>query len=423
MIPLNLPALAEAERPFVTRLRSRRSDGAAGPPADSFFVDEDEAGSTFAGARGLIAVDGVPADDLDGDVVLVQPGGARIERILRAGSPHNTLLVTERCDQLCVMCSQPPKKTHDDRFEFFEEACLLAEPDTLIGVSGGEPTLYKDQLCGMMERVLDARPDLEFHLLTNAQHFEGADVERLRNPVYRRVSWGVPLYAPEPDLHDEIVGKGGAFRRLEESLAHLILAGARVELRTVLLSSNLDALPALARHITARLRFIEVWSIMQLENIGFAKNRWPRLYVAHRENFGPRSNRRRFMAYRPSSSISRAARYPSRSAISRSRRSRTGSANTCPPARAAASGRAAAAFSNGIRTRMRWQECPRYDAAQISRPLPDPQPARGGLRGTGHSPGRVHARDLNRHGRSERRDAAPRVQAGSRGDAGSASQP
>jgi His-Xaa-Ser system radical SAM maturase HxsC len=279
--------MTEAERPFVTRLRTDRS---AGGPSDSFFLEGDEAGASFAGANGLLTVDGVPGTDLDGDVVLVQLNGAgtaRMERLLRAGSLHNTLLVTERCDQLCVMCSQPPKKTHVDRFDLFEEACLLAEPDIVIGISGGEPTLYKDQLCGMMERVLGAREDLEFHVLSNGQHFEREDVERLRNPIYRRVSWGIPLYAAEAALHDRIVAKPGAFARLEQSFAALLLAGARIELRTVLLATNLAVLPALARHVIARLRFIESWSIMQLENIGFAKNRWTQLYVDHRLNFDP----------------------------------------------------------------------------------------------------------------------------------------
>jgi His-Xaa-Ser system radical SAM maturase HxsC len=288
VIPLVLPAAVESERAFITRLRSQRNGYAS--ESDSVLVEQVSDSATFAGAGGLITIEGVPASDLEGDVILVQPQrgrDARVERLLRAGSAHNTLLVTERCDQLCVMCSQPPKKTHVDRFDLFEEACLLAEPGTLIGISGGEPTLYKDQLCGMMERVLEARPDLEFHVLSNAQHFEQTDIERLRNPIYRRVSWGIPLYAAERSLHDEIVGKSGAFGCLEESFAWLAYAGARIELRTVLLSANVAALPDLARHIANRLRFIEVWSIMQLENTGFARNRWPQLYIHHRENFAP----------------------------------------------------------------------------------------------------------------------------------------
>jgi His-Xaa-Ser system radical SAM maturase HxsC len=285
MIRLHLPATAEAEQPFVTRLRSRQRDEP--DPSDSYLVETDGTSSSFAGRHGLLAVDGVPGGELDGDIVLVQPRSGRLERLLRAGSPHNTLLVTERCDQLCVMCSQPPKKTHVDRFQLFEEACLLAEPGSLIGISGGEPTLYKEQLLDMIDHVLTRRPDLEFHVLSNGQHFGREDVERLRDPLYRRVSWGIPIYAPEPALHDEIVGKAGAFARLEESFAFLLLAGARVELRTVLLTANLPVLAALARYVTTRLRFVEVWSIMQLENTGFARNRWGRLVVDHRAGFEP----------------------------------------------------------------------------------------------------------------------------------------
>jgi His-Xaa-Ser system radical SAM maturase HxsC len=281
MIPLTLPALAEAEAPFVTRLRR-----SAESSADSVLLDEDESGASFSGAQGLFAIDGAAMAQLDGDIVLVQPQAGRAERLLRAGSRHNSLLVTERCDQLCVMCSQPPKKTHHDRFNLLERACLLAEPHSLIGVTGGEPTLYKEQLLAMVERVLGARPDLEFHILSNGQHFEAEDVERLRHPLWQRVSWGIPLYAPLPELHDSIVGKQGAFARLEESLVHLLVAGARIELRTVLLAVNRSVLPRLARHIASRLRFIEVWSIMQLENIGFAKNRWRDLYVDHAADFG-----------------------------------------------------------------------------------------------------------------------------------------
>lgn len=284
MIPLVRPAEAEASASYVTRLR-----GTADQPgrADSVLVHEDADGALYAGSHGLVSIDGLSAYDLEGDIVLVQPTAGRIERLLRAQSRHNTLLVTERCDQLCVMCSQPPKKTHTDRFSLLEEACLLAKPGELIGISGGEPTLYKEQLLGMIERVLSARDDLKFHVLSNGQHFEAADIERLRDGLYARVSWGVPLYAAEPELHDQIVGKDGAFTRLERSLAHLTMAGARVELRTVVLQDNLAGLPRLARFVSSRLKFIEAWSIMQLEHIGFARGRWRQLFVNHTHQFEP----------------------------------------------------------------------------------------------------------------------------------------
>ena len=49
--------------------------------------------------------------------------------------------------------------------------------------------------------------------------------------------------------------------------------------------STVEGLSALARHIAARVSFITSWSIMQLENTGFAKNRWGLLYFDHARDF------------------------------------------------------------------------------------------------------------------------------------------
>src|SRR3546814_9164946 len=95
------------------------------------------------------------------------------------------------------MCSQPPRKTHVDRFARLTHAGLLAPPNLVIGITGGEPTLYKHELFALVEQVLTIRPDLEFHILTNAQHFDEGDIPRLRQPLYSNVTWGIPLYASE----------------------------------------------------------------------------------------------------------------------------------------------------------------------------------------------------------------------------------
>ncbi|MDG5488867.1 His-Xaa-Ser system radical SAM maturase HxsC [Sphingomonas sp. BGYR3] len=282
MIPLNLSVVAEPQPAFVTRLRRMRDEAGGW---DSVWIEGTGDSHVFAGQGGVVVIEGADAAALDGDVILVDPQRGRAERLIRAGSAHNTLLVTERCDQLCIMCSQPPKKTHEDRFALLEQACLLAERDAVIGVTGGEPTLYKDELLGMIERVIEARPDLGFHVLTNAQHFDEEDVLRLRQPAFRRVTWGIPLYAAQADLHDRIVGKSGAFARLMESFSHLVRAGQRIELRTVLIQDNAAALRELARLVSARLRFVSAWSIMQLEHIGFARGRWASLYFAHHTEF------------------------------------------------------------------------------------------------------------------------------------------
>ncbi|NHK27159.1 His-Xaa-Ser system radical SAM maturase HxsC [Parvularcula flava] len=226
------------------------------------------------------AMDG---ESLTGDIIYVDPHKGRAERWIRAGSNHNTLLVTEQCDQLCVMCSQPPKKTHHDQFAFFEQACQLAPPAKTIGLSGGEPLLHKAPLFAMLERLHTCRPDLRFHVLTNGQHFTPADQRQLKKLT--GVCWGIPLYAADAILHDRLVGKDGAFSRLMESLPVLARSGAAIELRTVLMEPNSQALDSLARFITNSVPFIDVWAIMQLENIGYARNSWNELFHDHSDDF------------------------------------------------------------------------------------------------------------------------------------------
>jgi len=212
MIPRILSVTADTEEPFVVRLCNAANDDSE---KDAILIGKGENSALYSCHLGLFEIAGLESEELDGDVVLVKPSVGRAERLIRAKSDHNSLLVTERCDQLCVMCSQPPKKTHADRFSALTEASLLAPRDCVIGITGGEPTLYKDQLLRMLERVISVRPDLSFQVLSNGQHFDQADVLRLRNPIYRRVQWGIPLYASTANLHDEIVGKVGAFNRLQ----------------------------------------------------------------------------------------------------------------------------------------------------------------------------------------------------------------
>lgn len=217
---------------------------------------------------------GVDELALDGDVLLLAPGQPSAHRLIRAASPHNTLLVTEQCDQLCVMCSQPPKKHHVDLFRHFATAVELAPIGAFIGLSGGEPLLHKERLFELLAFAADVRPDLRFHVLTNAQHFEKVDMGRLDQIGLERVLWGIPIYAPEAEQHDLIVGKPGAFRQLERNLGLLQRTGASVELRTVVMRQNWGTLPRLADYVAAHTPFISVWALMQLERIGYGRMNW-----------------------------------------------------------------------------------------------------------------------------------------------------
>lgn len=275
MIALRVPVeTLPLAQPLVVRLRAMAQEDATSQLGKDAVLLGHEGGVAEYDIAGLslrLRI-GDPAA-FHNDVLLIPPGGRAAHRLIRASSAHNTLLVTEQCDQACVMCSQPPKKHHHDLFESLLEAILLAPTDAVIGISGGEPLLHKRRVFEMLLASRSLRPDIHFHALTNAQHFEETDIP-IMSELGAAVLWGVPIYAAAPALHDRIVAKSGAFERLSAGFACLARAGARVELRTVTLRSNAAALVDLADFITTRLCFAEFWAVMQLENIGFGRMNW-----------------------------------------------------------------------------------------------------------------------------------------------------
>ena len=43
------------------------------------------------------------------DIIGISPDGSRITVLWKSTAMHNSLLLTEQCDNYCLMCSQPPK--------------------------------------------------------------------------------------------------------------------------------------------------------------------------------------------------------------------------------------------------------------------------------------------------------------------------
>ncbi|PYE22631.1 His-Xaa-Ser system radical SAM maturase HxsC [Rhizobium sp. PP-CC-3A-592] len=283
---INLRVAVEAPpilEPLVVRLLAHEPTIRTDNDAVLLFEEDDRLEYDLQGFS--LVVHAPSSNNIDGDVLLIVPGQPSAHRLIRASSKHNTLLVTERCDQLCVMCSQPPKSYHTDLFDQFATAALLAPEKAMIGISGGEPLLYKSRLLEMLGRVVEARPDLTFHILTNGQHLSAADVPAIAELGPERILWGVPIYAVDAAVHDSIVGKSGAFAKLTEGLTVLMRAGASVELRTVVLRQNWDQLPTLADFISSRLSFSSVWAIMQLEPIGYGRMNWRKSFQDTSEDF------------------------------------------------------------------------------------------------------------------------------------------
>jgi His-Xaa-Ser system radical SAM maturase HxsC len=209
-----------------------------------------------------------------GDIIHVAADGSRVTVLWKNSAVHNGLLLTEQCDNYCLMCSQPPKDG-DDSWLFhraMKVISLLPEGARSLSFTGGEPTMHVDALIGLLEHCKRVAPLLSLHLLTNGRRFADPEFTRRYAAVgIADIMAGIPVYAPEPGLHDFIVQAIGAFDETIHGILNLASLGQLVEIRVVIQRHTVPTLVGLATFIARNLPFVSQVALMGLEMTGLAR--------------------------------------------------------------------------------------------------------------------------------------------------------
>lgn len=218
----------------------------------------------------------------DGDVVALHPNGF-VRTLYRVGSEHNALFATDRCNSFCLMCSQPPRPV-DDRDRITEHLRLIDLIDPLsckeLGITGGEPTLLKDDLLKIVERCRDRLPETALHILSNGRLFYyGAFARKLAEVGHPDLVIGVPLYSALDWEHDYIVQARSAFEQTLVGLHNLGRHRVAVEIRVVVHALTCRHLKELAEFVYRNLPFACHVTFMGLELMGFAVPNLAQLWV------------------------------------------------------------------------------------------------------------------------------------------------
>jgi His-Xaa-Ser system radical SAM maturase HxsC len=207
----------------------------------------------------------------DGDVVRLVPSG-RVSVLYRRASRHNTILATERCNSLCLMCSQPPK-AEDDSYIVGEILRLLDLVDTEcveLGISGGEPLLLGDAFFQIVAKCEERLPTTALHVLTNGRLFKDNTLAARLGAIHHHdIMLGIPLYADVDSIHDYVVQVRGAFDETVIGLYNLARHGVPVEIRVVVHAQTYRRLPQLAEYIYRNFPFATHVALMGLEMFGY----------------------------------------------------------------------------------------------------------------------------------------------------------
>jgi His-Xaa-Ser system radical SAM maturase HxsC len=209
----------------------------------------------------------------EGDVIGIHPHSDRVRVLYRRSSKHNFFLVTERCNNYCLMCSQPPKKVNDGwLIDHIADALPLIDPATpSMTFTGGEPLTEWRRLIDLLELSRDVLPDTGIHVLTNGRAFSSLDVAHAwaaaRHP---KLSAGIPIYAAVDHIHDYVVQAKGAFDQTVLGVLRLKDLGQRVEIRVVLHAVTAPRLRETCSWIARNLPFVDHVALMGMEHTGFA---------------------------------------------------------------------------------------------------------------------------------------------------------
>lgn len=272
------------ERP--TPLRAMEGfvhDGGEIPAGFGWYLVKDEQAMSLVPPGIPAAMPSPEFDHLgDGDVIRLEPSRGGLRTLFRKAVPYNHFLLTERCNNYCLMCSQPPRAVDDDWIvdEILNALPLIDRNATEIGFTGGEPTLLGARFIELVQAANSYLPRTALHILSNGRTFASGTLARDLGAVrHHDLMMGIPLYADLAHIHDHVVQADGAFDETVRGILALKSHGVRVEVRVVLQQQTVPRLVPLARFLARNLLFIDHVALMGLELTGFARANLDQIWI------------------------------------------------------------------------------------------------------------------------------------------------
>jgi len=167
------------------------------------------------------------------------------------------LEVTARCNNNCRHCyiNLPPDDSAALRDELtLEEISHIADQAVSLGslwclITGGEPLLRED--FPELYRVLKSK-GLLVSLFTNACLVTDEHIKLFRSYPPRDIE--VTVYGATGETYERVTRSSGSYAAFRRGLTLLLEGGVKVNLKTVVLRSNMHEMPAIARFCRERTK-------------------------------------------------------------------------------------------------------------------------------------------------------------------------
>lgn len=208
----------------------------------------------------------------NGDIIQITPDGIISLLWEKRLNPHDfTLFITHQCNANCVMCPQPPKKDEYSLLDTNKKILeyLSKEPIKMIGITGGEPTLKKNDLLELTRLAYKHYQSTHINLLTNGKKlsdFHYAKELALSNP---NITFCISFPSDNIEDFNEIM-KADIYADVLKAIQNLAILRQSIELRIVILKQNYQRLQEISQFIYRNFPFVYHIAFMGMEVTGHA---------------------------------------------------------------------------------------------------------------------------------------------------------
>lgn len=222
----------------------------------------------------------------EGDILLFRPNGT-IRKIYNSQSEDNVIFVTEQCNNHCLMCSQPPRKTNDIDYFFnlnMKLIDLLPDNVTRLGISGGEPTLLEEKLIFILEKIKRKLPNTAIQLLSNGKNFDDIRyVKQISDIGLKDFIIGIPFHSDFYKDHDLISQSQDSYNKTLKGLYNLARFNLNIELRVVINKINYSRLFEISNYIFHNFPFVSHVAFMGMEYTGLVPKNNKEIWIDQTE--------------------------------------------------------------------------------------------------------------------------------------------
>ena len=215
-----------------------------------------------------------------GDIVKVFPDG-KIIRLWDSSSFQNCLFVTNGCNFRCLMCPQPPcadnPEQHSENLRLLD---LLNCKVEMIGITGGEPTLFPERLVQYFDIINRKFPASRVEILTNGSplaDFGTAKHLALAAPL--NICYCVSLNGDTGSLAESIMRCAGGWDKTLQGIINLAKLRQQIEIRVVVTKNNARYLEDIAMFLYRNFPFVYHIAFMGQEITGEAVKNYSEIWV------------------------------------------------------------------------------------------------------------------------------------------------